>query len=80
MRGDGIAPTMANVKDIHRFAFDAKQNPIHVRFMAIKELPHFKRKTHTFRGEGAAFWKGSKRRNGVIQREKPSNSGLSRVL
>jgi hypothetical protein len=38
---------MTNVKHVHRLAFDTKKNPINVRLVTVKELPHFKRKTRS---------------------------------
>jgi hypothetical protein len=75
-----FASTMADMKNIHDLALDGKENPVYVRFVAVEELAHFKGKLHGLRSERAAFWKGSKGRNSVIQSQEPPDAGLSGVL
>jgi hypothetical protein len=48
---------MANVKDLHAFPLDGEENPVHVRFAPVKELPHFKRKTRGLRSKRATLRK-----------------------
>jgi len=80
MRGEGFAATVAYVQYIHRIALDREENPIHVGFAAVKELPHFKRKAQSLWSQGAAFWKPVERRYGLFQGDKPPNARLSGLL
>src|SRR5580700_7417397 len=78
--GQTLAPAVPNVKDLHRLAIDREEDPIYVRFAAVEKLPHFKGKSSGFRGEGATVRESGKRRNGIVQRKKPANTGLPGVL
>jgi hypothetical protein len=48
--------------------------------MAVQKLPDFKREVTTLGGNRAAFGELGERCNGIFQRQKPTNAGLSGVL
>ena len=76
----GLAASVANVEDLHRVAINGEEDPICVGLAAIEKLPHFERKTRSFRSKWATLRKFSKRRNSVVQHQKPANTGLAGVL
>ena len=78
--GQTLAPRVANMKDLHRLAIDREENPIDARFAAVEELPHFKGKSPGFRSKGTTFRESGKRRNCIVQREKPTNASFTGVL
>ena len=75
-----LAPTVANVKNLHRIAFDGKHYPIHVGLTAVEELAYFKGKASGFGSKGTPLRECSQRRNGLFQGKKLSKAGLSGML
>jgi hypothetical protein len=78
--GKRLAAAVANVKDVHRFAVNSKENPIRVGLAAVEELANLKTKPYRLRSKGAALWKYREGCNGLLQRENPPNARLSGVL
>ena len=40
---------MTDMQDVHRFVFNREENPIHVRNVAVEQIPHFKREDRVLR-------------------------------
>jgi len=62
------------------FVLDSEQNPIQMRFVAVKKLTYFERKPRILGSDGTAFGKRGERGDRVIQSQKPANAGFSGML
>jgi hypothetical protein len=53
--GKGQSAAVANVKDDNRVCLDGEQHSVLVRFPAVEELAHLKRKNDAFRSKGTTM-------------------------
>lgn len=44
-----LTAAVADMQDVHRLVLNREQNPIHVRFVAIEQMAHFKGKDRALR-------------------------------
>jgi hypothetical protein len=54
-----LAAAVANMQDINRIVLNREQNPVHLAWVAVEQMAHFKRKDRALGSERAPFRKFS---------------------
>lgn len=70
---------MTNMEDEYGVVLNCEQNPIHMRWVAVKEMAHFKWEDFALRRQWTPLRKFGKRCDGILQCQKPHYAGFSGV-